>query len=456
MSQSTTQPSPVAPPGPTGHFLVGNALDFSHGDWFGFFRRCVQEHGDVVSFRFLNVPMCLLTHPHDIESVLVKNAANFVKPRNYQALKLVLGNGLLTSEGESWQRKRKLAQPSFKHESITRCAEFMVDSARQMVDRWRDGESRDVHAEMMALTLTVVAKSLFGADVSQESANLCHALGEVSSQLRAMPNISFFLPKFVPTPSTMRLRRAVRELDRVIFSIIRERRTTISHSADLLQVLLDAHQEGGGQMAEQDLRDEVMTLFIAGHETTSLALSWAWYLLATHPEAETKLLEELNTVLDGREVEASDVHMLPYTELVVKETIRLYPPTWVIGREALNDFELHGYRLPAGTNVLLVPWITHRDARFYHEPERFDPDRWSDSTCRGRQPRFAYFPFGGGPRVCIGAGFAMTEAVLLLATIARRFRLTLASDLPIEMLPFVTLRPKRGIKMVVHERRRHV
>jgi len=396
--------------------------------------------------------MCLLTHPDDIESVLVKNAANFVKSRNYQVLKLVLGNGLLISEGAFWQRQRKLAQPSFRHESIAGYASVMVDSARQMLDGWHDGDSRDMHEDMMALTLAVVAKCLFGADVSREADKVGHALRDVSAQLLAMPNVGFFLPRFVPIPSRVRLRRAVRELDRIIYSIIGERRAMNGHSADLLQVLLDA-QEQGDQMTDAQLRDEMMTLFVAGHETTSLTLSWAWYLLAGHPEAEAKLLDELSTVLDGREAGVSDLRALPYTEMVIKETMRLYPPTWVIGREALNDFEVHGYRLPAGTNVLLVPWITHRDVRFYPQAERFDPDRWSsDATHNRRLPRFAYFPLGGGPRVCIGAGFAMMEAVLLLATIARRFRLTLTPDRSIDIQPLVTLRPKHGIKMVLHER----
>jgi cytochrome P450 len=457
MTQAATQPQRRIPPGPKGRFLLGNALDFSRGDWFGFFIRCVREHGDVVSFRFLNVPMCLLTHPDDIEDVLVKNASNFVKSRNYHVLKLVLGNGLLTSEGAFWQRQRKLAQPSFRHDSIARYAEAMVNSTRHMLDGWRDGQTRDVHEEMMAVTLTVVAKSLFGADVSEETNKVSHALREVSNQLLAMPNLSFFLPEFVPLPSTLRLRQAVRELDRVIYSIIRARRATNSHSPDLLQVLLDAQEKDGSQMTDEQLRDEMMTLFIAGHETTSVTLSWAWYLLAGHPEVEAKLIDELSSVLDGRDAGVSDLRALPYTEMVVKEAMRLYPPAWVIGREALNEFEVHGYRLRAGTNVLMIPWITHRDARFYRESERFDPDRWSDDPTRSsRLPRFAYFPFGGGPRVCIGAGFAMMEATLLLATIAQRFRLRLTSDRPIEMLPLVTLRPKNGIKMMLQERHRRV
>lgn len=442
------------PPGPKGRFLVGNALDFSRGDWLGFFVRCAREHGDVVLLRFLNVPICLLTHPDDIENVLVKNASNFVKSRNYRALKPILGNGLLTSEGAFWQRERKLVQPSFRHESIAAYADVMADSAQRLLSGWRDGQTRDVHQEMMAVTLQVVAKSLFGADVSREASKVSQAFRDVTNHLFALPNITFFLPEFFPLPSTLRLRRAMRELDRIIYSIIRNRRATNSHSPDLLQVLLNAQAEDGSQMTDGQLRDEMMTLFIAGHETTAVALSWTWYLLAGHPEVEAKLIDELSGVLNGRDAGISDLSALLYTEMVVKEAMRLYPPVWVIGRQALNDFEVHGYRLPAGTNILLVQWITHHDARFYSEAERFDPDRWKDDPIRsGHLPRFAYFPFGGGSRVCVGAGFAMMEATLLLATIAQRFRLTLASDHSVEMLPLLTLRPKHGIKMTLRERK---
>ncbi len=457
MTQAAIQPSRIVPPGPRGRFLVGNALDFSRGDWLEFFVRCAREHGDVVFFRFLNVPMCLLTHPDDIEDVLVKNSSNFVKSRNYHALKPILGNGLLISEGAFWQKQRKLVQPSFRHESIAAYAEVMADSAQQMLVGWRDGQTRDVHQEMMGLTLEIVAKSLFGTDVSREAGKVGQAMRDLTNQLLAMPNIAFFLPEFFPLPSTLRLRRAVRELNGIIYSMIRARRAAHSPSHDLLQMLLDAQDEDGSQMTDEQLRDEMMTLFIAGHETTAIALSWTWYLLAQNPEVEAKLADELSHVLKGRAPGVSDLRALPYTEMVVKETMRLYPPAWVIGRQALRDFEVHGYRLHAGTNVLLAQWITQRDARFYPEPERFNPDRWKDDPIRsGRLPRYAYFPFGSGPRVCIGAGFAMMEATLLLATIAQRFHLTLASDQSIEMLPLVTLRPKHGVKMMLQERRRRM
>jgi cytochrome P450 len=277
---------------------------------------------------------------------------------------------------------------------------------------------------------------------------------DLTNQLLAMPNIAFFLPELFPLPSALRLCRAVRGLNAIIYSMIRARRAANCPSHDLLQMLLDAQDEDGSQMTDEQLRDEMMTLFIAGHETTAIALSWTWYLLAQNPEVEEKLADELSHVLKGRAPGISDLRALPYTEMVVKETMRLYPPAWVIGRQALEDFEVHGYRLRAGTNVLLAQWITQRDPRFYSEPERFDPDRWQDDPIRSdRFPRYAYFPFGSGPRVCIGAGVAMMEATLLLASIAQRFHLILA-DQSVEMLPLVTLRPKHGIKMMLQERRR--
>ncbi|HXP69155.1 MAG TPA: cytochrome P450 [Candidatus Dormibacteraeota bacterium] len=453
MTKPVIQNSRTVPPGPKGRLLVGNAFDFSRGNWLDFFIRCAREYGDVVSLRVLNVPICLLTHPDDIENVLVKNASNFVKSRNYGALKPILGNGLLTSEGVFWQKQRKLVQPSFRHESIAAYAEVMVGTTEQMLSGWRDGQTRDLHEEMVGLTLEIVAKSLFGADVSQETDKVGRAMHDITNRLLAMPNLSFFLPKGFPLPSSVRLRRAVRELDGIIYSMIRARRTESHRSHDLLQMLLEIQDEDGSHLTDEQLRDEMMTLFIAGHETTAIALSWTWYLLAQHPEVEARLVDEVSSLLHGRVPWVSDLRSLPFTEMVLKETMRLYPPAWVVGREALNDFHTRGYRIPAGTNVLLVQWITQRDARFYTEAERFNPDRWKDDPIQsGRLPRYAYFPFGSGPRVCIGAGFAMMEATLLLATIAQRFRLTLASDQPVEMLPSISLRPRNGIKMMLHER----
>jgi cytochrome P450 len=455
MSQAALEIPRKAPPGPKGRLLVGNAFDFARGDWLEFFRRCVHEYGDVVSLRFLNLPMCLLAHPDDIENVLVKNASNFVKSRDYRALQPTLGDGLLLSEGALWQKQRRLIQPLFRHENIAAYAEVMTLSATRMLDDWRDGEKRDVHQEMMRLTLEIAAKTLFGSDVSHEADRVGRALRVLTDQFLGQANLTFFLPESFPLPSTRRLRRAIKELDAVIYAIIRERRAQKTPSRDLVQVLLDAQDENGNRMTDDQLRDEMMTLLLAGHETTALALSWAFYLLAKHPEAEAELVDELNRVLGGRPPNVSDLSALPYTDMVVKETMRLYPPAWGIGREALEEFETGGYRLAAGTNVFMVQWITHRDARFYSEPEKFSPERWSGDPIRnGRLPRFAYFPFGGGPRVCIGAGFAMMEATLLLAAVAQRFRLTLASNQAIGVRASVTLRPTHGIMMMLQGRHR--
>jgi cytochrome P450 len=453
MPRLATQPMRSLPPGPKPKFLIGNALDLAQGDWLDYYSRCAREYGDVVFFRFLNVPMCLLVHPDDIEEVLVKNTSNFVKSRDYRALKSVLGEGLLTSESALWQRQRKLVQPLFRRENIEAYSEVIVASALQMLARWRNGETRDIHQEMTRVTLEVAAKTLFGADVSQDADRVGRALRVVSHEFLSQASLTFFLPESFPLPGSLRLRRAARELDSVVYSIIRERRAAKSSSRDLLQVLLAARSEDGRQMSDRQLRDEMMTLFLAGHETTAIALSWTWRLLAENPDVEAKLFDELQTVLGGRPPRASDLPRLPYTEMVVKESLRLYPPAWGIGRQALKEFEVHGYLLPARTNVFMIQWITHRDPRFFPDPAKFVPERWRDDPIRsGRLPRFSYFPFGGGPRVCVGAGFAMMEVALLLAAIAQKFRLALAPGASLELLPTVTLRPKQGIQMILHDR----
>jgi cytochrome P450 len=265
--------------------------------------------------------------------------------------------------------------------------------------------------------------------------------------------LSFILPDRFPIPKTPRLLRSKKRLDEVVMSIIQERRKSKLTADDLLQRLLDAQDESGARMSDEQLREEVMTLFLAGHETTANALTWTWYLLAQNPEVEQALAEEIAAVLGGRAPTLADLPRLPYAEMVVKESMRLYPPAWGIGRRALEEFELGGCRIPAGTNIFIMQWVTHRDARFFPDPERFDPERWREDPIRkGKIPRFAYFPFGGGPRVCIGAGFAMMEATLLLATIAQRYRFTLAPDARVTPLFSVTLRPKHGLPMVLHRR----
>lgn len=441
------------PPGPKEWLSLRPTLEFAR-DWMGYCERCVRQYGDVVYFRFLNVAVCLVSHPDGIEYVLVKNQANFLKSRDYRALRPMLGNGLLTSEGDFWQAQRKLIQPAFRHENIASYAQTMLDSASAMIAGWRDGETRDIHADMMSLTLEIVAKCLFGSDVSGAAAGVGKALAVAMEMFIPQAHIAFVWPERIPLLQTPRLRRANQHIKDVVCAIVRERRVSPRSSNDLLQTLIDAQDEHGSRMTDDQLRDEIMTLFLAGHDTTANALSWTWYLLAQNPTVEEKLYAELRSVLGGRPLSPADLPRLPYAEMVIKESMRIYPPAWGFGRRPVRDFELEGYRIPAGTNVFISQWITQRDPRFFPNPERFDPERWRDDPIRrGLLPRFAYFPFGGGPRVCVGAGFAMMEATLLLAAVAQRFRISLVPHHAVEILPSVTLRPKHGIKVVLHERR---
>ena len=440
------------PPGPKGLPIVGNVFE-PRGNAIGYFTRCFRDYGDIVFVRFLGVPMCLVNRPDCIESVLVTQNNNFEKSKDYRALRRVLGNGLLTSEGEFWRRQRKLVQPAFHQVRIAAYAEVMVSYTERLLASWKDGEERDIHEAMMRLTLDIVAKTLFDTDVSREAEDVGAALQLLMSKFFRQAGFALLLPRSIPIPTTQQLRRAVAQLDKVIYEIIRRRRAGPATSGDLLSVLLQAQDDEGLRMTDRQLHDEIMTLFLAGHETTANALSWTWLLLGQHPEIEEKLVEELQRVLAGRAPAASDLPRLTYTDMVLREAMRLYPPVWVIGRRALAPFRMGEYELPAETNVLMSQLITHRDGRYFPEPERFDPDRWGPSDPRNLAlPRFAYFPFGGGPRVCVGAGFAMMEAVLLLATIAQKFRLTLVPGQNVKYLPSVTLRPKSGIRMIAERR----
>lgn len=441
------------PPGPKGKFFFGNAFDLA-GQWSGFSARCARQFGGIVSYRFFHVPVVMVSEPDAIESVLVGSASNFTKSRDYAAIRSFLGNGLVTSEGAFWQSQRQLIQPAFRHENIAAYVQIMSDSALKLLATWNDGELRDLRHEMGQLTLDVVAKSLFGSTVSHDSRFIGTEIATVMEHFLLQATLSFLFPIGTPLPKGPRLLRSRRRLNQVIRSIITDRRRNPIESNDLLQTLLAAQDEFGTRMTDSQLRDEIMTLFMAGHETTANALCWTWYLLAQNPDAEKALHAELASVLKGSPPALADLPRLPYTEMVVKESMRLYPPVWGIGRCAINDFELNGFRIPSGTNVFLMQWITHRDARYFPDPDRFDPERWRDDPIRrGKLPRFSYFPFGGGPRVCVGAGFAMMEATLLLATIAQRYALSLAPGSDIRPLFSITLRPKNGLPMHLHLRR---
>jgi cytochrome P450 len=429
-------------------------------DWIAFISRMQREYGDLVYYRFLSIPVCYVNRPDYIEEILITKYHNFHKSKDYRALRPWVGSGLLTSEGEFWRRQRRLAQPAFHRERIAAYGRLMVEHTERMLQGWQAGETRDIHREMMQLTLGIVAAALFSSDVEAIAADVGRAVQRLMEQYLARLSTAFLIPEIIPTPGNLRAREARLRLDKIIYGIIRARRSVASnpvctgngaHPDDLLSMLLAARDEDGAHMTDKQLRDELMTLFLGGHETTSNALAWTWYLLAKHPEVESKLWAELTDVLKGLPPSVNQLNRLLYTEKVIKESLRLYPPAWGIGRQAIKDFEIGGYRIPAGTNVFASQWLMHHDGRYYPEPARFNPDRWTDEFMR-QLPKFAYFPFGGGPRVCIGASFAMLEATLLLATIAQRFRLALVPGHSVEPLASLTLRPKNGIKVTLSKR----
>ncbi len=440
------------PPGPGGNLVLGNLIEFRR-DPLGFFTRCAREYGDLVRYRIAHVNVYLLNHPDLIESVLVTGHHNFIKGRTLQAGRVLLGDGLLTSEGESWRRQRRLMQPAFHRERIAVYGEAIVASARQMLAAWRPGETRDVHQEMVRLTLLIVAQTLFGVQVGAEADEVSDALQVFLEQFRQQVDTGLLIPDWLPTPGNLRLGTAIRQLEAIIYRLIRAQRADRAERNDLLAALLRAQDENGHQMTDRQLRDEVMTLFLAGHETTAVALAWTWYLLAQNPDVENELMAELQAVLGGRSPTVADLPNLPYAEQVVKESLRLYPPVWAFARVAVRDCEIGGYPVRAGTSVAMSQWAMHRDARYFARPNEFIPERWTDEFIR-QLPRFAFFPFGGGPRVCIGSSFAMIEMVLLLATVAQQFRLTLAPGHAIELWPTVTLHPRHGLPMMIVRRKK--
>jgi cytochrome P450 len=434
---------PVAPGLP----LLGNLLQFRR-DPLRFLCSMRERHGDVVEVAIGPMKTTLLSHPDLVEDVLVTRSKLWQKDRFLQTtLRPVLGDGLLSSEGDFWRKQRRLAQPAFHRDRIAAYADIMVDEASRLARSWRDGEVRDVHKDMMRLTLAIVAQTLFGADVGDYAEDVGKALEAVLAVV-ADP-VELFLPllKRLPTPQRRRFDRAVTRLDGIIYRVIEERRRAgAAETVDLLSMLLHAQDEDGSRMSDRQLRDECLTLFLAGHETTAINLSWTWLLLSRHPEAKNRLVRELRDVLGDRAATFADVPELRYTGHVVAESLRLYPPAWSLAREAREDVDVGGYRIRRGHQVWFCPWAIQRDARWFDAPDLFRPERWEDDFAK-RLPRYAYFPFGGGPRLCIGQAFAQLEAVLVLATLARAFEVDVLPTPPAVPEPSVTLRPRHGLRV---------
>jgi cytochrome P450 len=454
-------------PGPRSLSPFGNLPELQR-DPLGVFMRDRARYGDVVRYRGGIWYAYLVSHPEDIKHVLQDNNQNYRKGFSYQVLRPVLGNGLLTNEGESWLRQRRLAQPAFHRARVARISGLMSDSIERLLRRWDEREDRaapiEVLHEMSRLTLEIVSRTLLGTEVGEQADRVGRAVAELQAHVNYRATHLFSLPEKYPTPRNRRFHSQLRLLDGIVYGIIERHRSALETAGrrgeeprvrdDLLTMLLQARDEDSGEgMSDKQLRDEVMTIFLAGHETTANALTWTWFLLSRNPEVENCLRDELDSVLGGRRPTFDDLARLPYTRMVLEESLRLFPPAWAIGRFAAGPDEVGGYPIAAGSQLVMSTFVTHRHPDFWERPEVFDPERFSPARSAGR-PRFAYFPFGGGPRQCIGSDFAMIEAQLALATIAQRYNLRLVPRQRVEPEPLVTLRPRNGMAMYLRPRDR--
>jgi cytochrome P450 len=444
----------MLPPGPRGLPILG-MLPAVRRNPTAVFTEAARRYGDVVYFKIGPRHGYLITNPADVRHVLQDNARNYHKSPLYDKLRTVLGNGLLTSEDDFWLRQRRIAQPAFHRQRVAALAGVMAAAARDAAARWQTiasgGKPVDVDEEMMRLTRTVVLRALLGADLGPFADKVDDAWTVINQHI-GESFWSLGLTDWLPTSKQRRFLAARAVLRDAVDYVIGQRRATTSESADLLSMLLSARDEETGEgMTDEQLRVEVTTFLLAGQETTSLALTWTWYLLSQHAGPQRRLEEEIDTVLSGRPPEYADLANLPYTRMVIDEAMRLFPPAWGFSRQALSDDELGGYRLPRGWLAFVVPYVLHRLPAFWQDPETFDPDRFTPDHSADR-PKFVYLPFGAGPRQCIGNQFALIEAQLILATLAQGYRLHLLPKHRVEPWPLITLRPRFGMPMIVERR----
>ena len=418
------------------------------------FLRTLANLGDVTFLKLGGNPAYFLNHPDFIRDLLVTSNAKFIKGRALQRSKRLLGEGLLTSEGSAHLRQRRMISPAFHREKIKTYAEAMTEYATKMANEWQVGEVRDIDQEMMRLTLQIVGKTLFNANVEDEANEVGAALTAIIQMFNYLLLPFSELLEKLPIPQARRFNRSKETLDKVIYGIINERRKSGEDKGDLLSMLLLAQDEDdGATMSDEQVRDECLTLFLAGHETTANALTWTFYLLSQNPEKMAKLSEELDSVLpDGKIPSIEDLPNLKYTESVLAESMRLFPPAWAIGRLALEEHKFGGYEVPKGALVLLSPYIMHRDARFWDNADEFVPERWETLSIKEAGNKFIYFPFSKGVRSCIGEGFAWAEGILLIATLLSKWNLKLMPEQQIGLSPLMTLRPKFGMKMKIKKR----
>lgn len=453
----STRPRPQRPPGPRGNALLGTLLDVWR-DRLGLMTGVAADHGDVVRFTMGPKVLWFLNHPDHAKQILADNADNYHKGIGLIHAKKVLGEGLLTSEGQLWRRQRRTIAPAFNRERLARFAGVVVQEAGTLTARWRRlsatgaSEPLDVVAEMTGLTLGVMGRTLLDTDLGAYE-SMGHAFDVVQDQAMWEMTTLNMVPAVTPLPRNFRFRAARRELERIVTEIVAGRQGRTDGDDALSRLLADLATEPDEAVRRRRLRDELLTILLAGHETTASTLSWCWYLISQHPEVGERMHEEAVRVLGDRLPVHEDLHRLTYTTQVIQETMRLYPPVWILPRRALAPDEVDGYPIPAGADVLICPYTLHRHPDFWPEPERFDPDRFATDRAAARH-RYAYIPFGAGPRFCVGNNLGMMEAVFVTAMAAREFRLELLAGREVIADPMLSLRVRGGLPMIVHRRRR--
>jgi cytochrome P450 len=449
------------PPGP--HSILPNKLfrQFMR-DPIKTLTDIANTYGNICHFKFGRQHIYLLNNPEYIEGILIRDHKNFIKSRGLQVSKRLLGEGLVTSEGEYHDRQRRLIQPTFHPNRIKGYGDIMTSHAVRMQERWKDGSTLDIHKEMMHVTSEIISKAVLGSDIKAEEDEVGVALQTCMEYFNRLQMPFGELIEKIPILHINKgYQSTKKKLDSIVYSMIKEHRDNetkgVYHKEDLLYTLLQAQdtEAGIGRMTDLQLKDEVMTIFLAGHETTSNAFTWTFYLLSQHPTADDRLYAKLCSVLGDKDAKriptVEDIPKLEYTEKVFRESMRLYPPAWTLGRKAINDYKVDKYVIPAGSIILMSQYIMHHDSRYFSDPDTFYPDRWTKEA-RLHLPRFSYFPFGGGIRGCVGEPFAWMEGILLLATICRHWKMHHDRDHKVGLKPLITLRPKYGMRMELESR----
>lgn len=436
-------------PGPRGHFLLGNLSEF-RSDVLGLILRSTAAHGDIVRCRLGPQVIHLLNHPDHAEHVLQKCATNYDKnTRSSAFIRAVTGESLLTSNGETWKRERRMVQPAFHHKQIAGFAGRMGAAAESMLAGWRGKEVIDISSEMTRLTYTIVGQTLFSFNPGKDAETIETAMGTILPHVFSRLGQMINWPIWLPTPANRRFHRSLAEVDRIVYQVIRSHRLAQENGEpdqDLLAMLLRVRGEAESPLSDLQLRNETITFLLAGHETTANALTWAFYLISRHPAVEDRLQQEFASVLGGRTPLLDDIPKLKFTKAVMQEAMRLYPPIWIIERRVIERDDIGGFTIPKGSAVVVSPYAMHRHPAFWERPDEFDPSRFIN-----RSPD-AYLPFGLGPRFCIGHEFAMLEAQIITAAVLQSFCLRLVPGHPVEPLPGITLRAKHGMMMTLQPR----